>query len=89
MRARVVLACAQGGRGTVVAARLGVSCETVSRWRARFLRERRGGLPGEPRPGVPCAITGARVEEVAVRALEEVPGGGTDWPEREPGPAGR
>jgi transposase len=53
LRARIVLACAQGGSNVAVAARLGVNDKTVSRWRARFLRERLDGLSDEPRPGVP------------------------------------
>ena len=40
LRARIVLACAQGGSNTAVAARLGVNFKTVSRWRARFLARR-------------------------------------------------
>src|ERR1039457_4700968 len=76
LRARIVLACAQGGSNTAVAARLGVSFKTVSRWRARFLRERLDGLSDDPRPGVPRTITDAQ-GEVVVRTLEEVPEGGT------------
>ena len=83
VRARIVLACAQGGSNLAVAARLGVSRHTAGKWRARFLRERLDGLPGEPRPGVPRTITDAQVEEVVVRTLEEVPEGATHWPERE------
>src|SRR5260370_26673672 len=51
VRARIVLACAQGGSNLAVAARLGVNRNTVSRWRAGFLRERLDGLSDEPRPG--------------------------------------
>jgi transposase len=83
LRARIVLACAQGGSNVAVAARLGVNCKTVSRWRARFLRERLDGLTDEPRPGVPRTITDAQVEEVVVRTLEEVPAGATHWSKRE------
>jgi transposase len=83
LRARIVLACAQGGSNLAVAARLRVNRKTVSKWRARFLRERLGGLTDEPRPGVSRTITDAQVEEVVVRTLEEVPEGGTHWPERE------
>ena len=83
LRARIVLAGADGGSNTAVAARPGVHFKTVSRWRARFLRDRLGGLTGDPRPGVPRAITGAQVEEVVVRTPEEVPGGGTHWSGRE------
>jgi transposase len=78
-----VLACAQGGSNTAVAARLGVNFKTVSRWRARFLQERLDGLSDEPRPGVPRTITDAQVEEVVVRTLEEVPEGATHWSKRE------
>ena len=83
LRARIVLACAQGGSNLAVAARLGVNRGTVSKWRARFLRDRLDGLPDEPRPGVPRTITDAQVEEVVVRTLEEVPEGGTHWSKRE------
>jgi transposase len=83
LRARIVLACADGGSNTAVAARLGVSFKTVSRWRARFLRDRLDGLTDDPRPGVPRTITDAQVEEVVVRTLEEVPEGATHWSKRE------
>jgi len=83
LRARIVLACAQGSSNVAVAARLGVSRTTVRKWRTRFLRDRLDGLPDEPRPGVPRTITDAQVEEVVVRTLEEVPEGSTHWSKRE------
>jgi transposase len=83
LRARIVLACAEGGSNTAVAARLGVSRGTVVIWRARFLARRLDGLGDEPRPGVPRTITDAQVEEVIVRTLEEVPEGSTHWSKRE------
>lgn len=79
LRARVVLACTEGGSNLAVAARLGVNRGTVRTWRARFL----DGLRDEPRPGVPRTITDAQVEEVVVRTLEEVPKGATHWSKRE------
>jgi transposase len=83
LRARIVLACADGGSNVAVAARLGVNYKTVSRWRSRFLRERLDGLSDDPRPGVPRTITDAQVEDVVVRTLEEVPEGATHWSKRE------
>jgi transposase len=83
LRTRIVLACAAGGSNLAVAARLGVNRRTVARWRARFLQERLDGLHDEPRPGVPRTITDARVEEVIVRTLEEVPEGSTHWSKRD------
>src|SRR5262245_31896961 len=83
LRARIVLACADGKSNTAVAARLRVNRGTVTSWRTRFLARRLDGLGDEPRPGVPRTITDAQVEEVVVRTLEEVPEGATDWSKRE------
>jgi transposase len=83
LRARIVLACAEGRGNTAVAARLRVSRTTVRKWRDRFLARRLDGLGDEPRPGVPRTISDARVEEVVVRTLEEVPEGATHWSKRE------
>jgi transposase-like protein len=73
LRARIVLACAEGRSNIAVAARLRVNRGTVTKWRARFLAERLDGLGDEPRPGVPRTITDAQVEEVVVQTLEETP----------------
>ena len=83
LRARIVLACADGSPNIAVAARLRVSRGTVTKWRARFLAKRLDGLADEPRPGVPRTISDAQVEEVVVRTLEEVPEGATHWSKRE------
>ena len=83
LRARIVLACADGGPNIAVAARLGVSRAAVRKWRTRFLARRLDGLGDEPRPGVPRTITDAQVEEVVVRTLEQVPEGATHWSKRE------
>jgi transposase len=78
-----VLACAEGRSNVAVAARLGISRNTVIKWQARFLARRLDGLADEPRPGVPRTITDAQVEEVVVRTLEETPEGATHWSKRE------
>src|SRR5262249_4747857 len=52
LRARIVLACAEGHSNTAVSARLGIRRGTVTRWCARFLAGRLDGLSDEPRPGV-------------------------------------
>src|SRR2546429_18195 len=83
LRARIVLACAEGRSNIAVAARLGISRTTVRKWRSRFLARRLDGLGDEPRPGVARTITDAQVEEVVVRTLEEVPEGSTHWSKRE------
>ncbi|GAA2068177.1 IS630-like element ISMsm2 family transposase [Catenulispora yoronensis] len=83
LRARIVLACADGGPNIAVAARLKVNRGTVNRWRARFLADRLDGLCDEPRPGVPRRITDAQVEDVVVKTLEQVPDGATHWSTRD------
>ena len=83
LRARIVLASAAGAPNTEVAARLGVTVQTVGKWRARFVERRVAGLRDEPRPGQPRKITDAQVEDVIVRTLETAPpDGGTHWSTR-------
>jgi hypothetical protein len=45
LRARIVLACAEGQDNKVVAARQRVTPQMVSKWRARFVEHRLDGLP--------------------------------------------
>src|SRR5215813_11783330 len=82
-RARIILACADGTDGKVVARRLHVTPGTVCKWRARFLRHRLFCLYGEPRPCAKRTITDAQVEDVIVRTLESTPRGATQWSTRE------
>jgi transposase len=79
LRARIVLACAEGGTNKQVAAELGVSEQSVNRWRARFVKRRLDGLVDEPRPGRPPSILLDQVEDVIVSTLESTPGQDTHW----------
>jgi transposase len=81
-RARIILACAEGTDGNVVARRLHVTPATVSKWRGRFLRGRLDGLYDEPRPGAKRKITDEQVEAVVIRTLETKPQGATHWSTR-------
>jgi transposase len=73
LRAKIVLACAQGATNKAVAERLGVWPQTVTKWRGRFVRQRLEGLSDEPRPGRPRTITDEQVEQVITKTLEEPP----------------
>jgi transposase len=82
LRARIVLACAAGNSNQAVAAKLGLTPQTVGKWRARFVERRLDGLYDEPRPGVPRTIDDAQVEAVIVATLETMPQGATHWSSR-------
>ena len=82
LRARIVLACADGVDNKAVAARQRVTPQTVSKWRARFVEQRLDGLLDAPRPGAPRSIDDARVDAVIAKTLESVPTGATHWSTR-------
>ena len=83
LRARIVLACAEGAYNCEVAAQLGCHAVTVGKWRRRFAEHGLAGLYDEPKPGVPRTISDAQVEEVIVRTLETRPKGATHWSSRQ------
>src|SRR5215207_641199 len=82
LRARIVLACAEGGQNKEIAARLGLDRQTVGKWRRRFLEHRLDGLRDEPRSGAPRTLEDARIEAVIVRTLETLPPDATHWSSR-------
>jgi transposase len=82
LRARIVLACADGMDNKTVAAKQRVTQQTVSKWRARFVIHRVDGLLDAPRPGAPRTIDDARVDALIAKTLESVPVGATHWSTR-------
>ena len=82
LRARIVLASAEGRTNAAVAQELGVHPVTVGKWRARFVRRGLGGLADEPRPGAPRTVTDEQVERVVAATLEQAPPNATHWSTR-------
>src|SRR4051812_15026562 len=77
LRARIVLACADGRENNAVAEQLSVTKQTVSKWRGRFVKLRLEGLLDAPRSGAPRTIDDERVEAVVAKTLETGAWGGT------------
>lgn len=82
LRARIILACAEGAENQAVAAQLAVAKQTVCKWRGRFLRSRLDGLVDAPRSGAPRTIDDARVGAVINKTLETLPKNATHWSTR-------
>jgi transposase len=82
LRARIVLRCAEGAENQIVARDLGITAQTVSKWRKRFVERRVEGLLDEPRPGAPRRISDEVVERAITKTLEEKPVGATHWSTR-------
>lgn len=82
LRARIVLACAEGKTNSAVAEQLGTSRETVGKWRSRFVQDGLDGLTDARRSGRPRMVTDDQVNEVIARTLEQMPSGATHWSTR-------
>lgn len=64
LRAQIVLAAAGGLSNQQVADRVGVSRETVRKWRGRYAEQRLAGLLDLPRSGRPVVFTAVQIAEV-------------------------
>ncbi len=82
LRARIVLGADSGLTNTAIAAQLGITLVTVTKWRRRFAERGLEGLHDEPRPGAPRTITDAHVERVLTTTLESTPANATHWSTR-------
>jgi len=82
LRARIVLQCRQGHSNREVARRLGITVQTVCKWRQRFVAERVRGLLDQPRSGAPRSISDELVEAVLAKTLHEQPPDAERWSSR-------
>lgn len=82
LRAKIVLAAADGGSNIELAQRLGVNRGTIGKWRNRFLEARCDGLLDEPRTGRPRIVEDAQIEKLITATLETAPRDSTHWSTR-------
>jgi transposase len=68
IRARIVLAAAEGASNAGIAAAVGVHVDTVRKWRRRFVAAGVGGLEDSPRSGRRRGFTPVQVVEVKALA---------------------
>lgn len=78
-RAEVVLLSSQGWSSTEVGKRLGVTAQTVCKWRDRFRKQGIKGLSDEVRMGRPRTIGEERVAELIQKTIDAKPPSGTHW----------
>ena len=79
MRARIVLATAEGRATTHIAASMQLSPATVSKWRTRFGRERLEGLRDAPRSGQPVRYGTAAEKRILAVLDRQAPSGYATW----------
>ena len=79
VRAGIVLDCADGLPGKEISKRHGVSQQTVTKWRHRFLEQRLAGLSDAPRPGQPRRHDDEEVQALLEATLFTKPSNATHW----------
>lgn len=82
LRAKIVLACAEGESAASIARRLEISSRTVSKWRGRFESYGIPGLEDAPRSGRPPKIKDEQVQEIVDRVRLEKPEDASHWSTR-------
>lgn len=79
LRMRIVLGCAAGESGAVLAARLQTTPQTVSKWRRRYAAYRMAGLTDAPRAGRPRTVSDEQVQQIVDKVRQCTPAGATHW----------
>lgn len=82
VRARIVLESACGAENKAVAAKLGITTQTVLKWCKRFAQGRLDGLHDAPHTGMPPRIVQAHIDAVIARTLGKASPNGMHWTTR-------
>ena len=78
-RAKIILLSADSMSNTAIADKLGLTGNTVGKWRRRYLAEGIQGLYGEVRPGRPRSISDQKVAALVRKTLKARPKDATHW----------
>ena len=80
LRAKIVLAAADGQRNDEIAAGRGCTRRTVGTWRNRFAADRRAGIERDaPRSGRTPSVRAAKEADVIAKTTRETPAHATQW----------
>jgi transposase len=79
MRARIILAAAEGQCTNSIAMKLGVRPATVSKWRTRFSKQGLDGLQDAPRPGAQPVYDETTEKRILALLDEKPPPGYATW----------
>jgi transposase len=82
LRAKIVLACAEGQSSNEIAQRLDVNPNTAKKWRRRFDEYGVAGLEDAHRSGRPRNVTDEKIQEVVNRVRNEKPKDASHWSTR-------
>jgi putative transposase len=78
-RARIVLLSAEGASNREISGKVGLSAQSVCKWRRRFLAQGLSGLHDELRPGRPRSVSDEQVATLIRQTLNTQPRDGTHW----------
>jgi transposase len=83
LRAKIILAAAEGKMNETIAAEMGTSKPTVGRWRRRFAKLRLAGIEKDAsRPGRKPTLSAKTVTRILRKTTQEKPGNATHWSTR-------
>jgi transposase len=82
LRIQIILGCADGLGGDAIALALGITAQTVSKWRRRYAQFRFAGLSDAPGRGRARSISDEIVQCVVDRVRQTKPSDATHWSTR-------